>query len=112
MSSTEPGTRLPRHPLPRVPRSIHVYSGWYEPNVLLILYQFLASFSFPDSLYTNSPLFCIQTVTVWQFCGKLVKSLPDYALERVVQYTGTVTVRIIHVTIRTDRKYLKMAYSP
>jgi len=29
-----------------------------------------------------------------------------------VQYTRTVTVRIIHVTIRTDRKDLKMAYSP
>ena len=31
---------------------------------------------------------------------------------RVVQYTRTVTVRIIYVTIRTDRKDFKMAYSP
>ena len=45
---------------------------------------------------------------MWQFCGKLVSRLPHYTLERVVQYTGTVTVRIIHVTIRTDRKDLKI----
>ena len=32
--------------------------------------------------------------------------------ERVVQYTRTVTVRIMHLTIRTDRKDLKMAYNP
>ena len=31
---------------------------------------------------------------------------------RVLQYTRTVTVRIIRVTIRTDRKDLNMAYSP
>ena len=33
-------------------------------------------------------------------------------MTRGVQYTRTVTVRIIHVAIRTDRKDLKMAYSP
>ena len=35
-----------------------VHSGWYEPNgMLLTIYKFLGSFSVPDSLYTNSPLF-------------------------------------------------------
>ena len=32
--------------------------------------------------------------------------------KRVVQYTRTVTVRIIQGTIRTDRMDWKMAYSP
>ena len=36
----------------------------------------------------------------------------DIVFERVVQYTRTVTVRIMHLTIRTDRKDLKMAYNP
>ena len=43
---------------------VSVHSGWYELNgMLLTIYHFLGSFSVPDSFYTNSPLFWIQTVT-------------------------------------------------
>ena len=57
------------------------HSGWYEPNgMLLTINQFLGSFSVPDSRFTNSPPFWIQTVTdvAWHFYGKLVNRLPLY----------------------------------
>ena len=41
-----------------------VHSDWYEPNRMLrTIYQFLGSFSVPDSRYSNCPFFWIQTVT-------------------------------------------------
>ena len=40
------------------------HSRWYKPNgMLLTINQFLGSFPVPDSRYTNSPFFWIQTVT-------------------------------------------------
>ena len=39
------------------------HSGWYEPNgIFLTINQFLGSFSVPESRYTNSPFFWIQSV--------------------------------------------------
>ena len=51
-------------------------------------------------LFTNER--CLLTI-------KLAENGPLH--RRVVKYTRTVTVRIIHVTIRTDRKDLNIAYS-
>ena len=42
----------------------------------------------------------------------LCRSEPFLYIDRGLSNTRTVTVRIIHVTIRTDRKDLNMAYSP
>ena len=67
-----------------------VHSGWYEPNeMLLTIYQFLGSLSVPDSRYTNSPIFWIQTVTdvaILRYTGKLVIIMlstprPDFAVK-------------------------------
>ena len=43
-------------------------------RMLLTIYQFLGSFSVPDSRYRNSPLFWSQS-RMWQFCNKLVNRL-------------------------------------